>query len=283
MTTRRPELPSLVATFLGTWWDLWTSGQVANVIPETLPVYTFTGQHLLLDDGNGDWRIKFLSSGVLTWLSNNLKIDLFLVGGGSSGDTGGDSIRPYNGGCGGFTKTVKSIDLNKNDRINIYVGAGGEATTGTSPSYNGGGKSSFAEYEANGGTVSSGGSGGGAGGLNTNSVYTDGGDGGSDGEDGETLSKSGYSRPGGTGQKSTTTEFGEPGTDLYSGGGGGGSVTMLAGQGGQGTPVLAGGGAAGKWGYPGGGYGGGGGGSAAIGSAPGKGAQGIVIIRNART
>ena len=37
MTTRRPVLLSLVATFPGTWWDLWTSGQVVNLIPEVFP------------------------------------------------------------------------------------------------------------------------------------------------------------------------------------------------------------------------------------------------------
>ena len=69
-------LLSLVATFPGTWWDFWSNGQVVNIIPETMPVYTFTGQHSFLDGGDGNWRIKLLSSGVLTWLSGKTKIDL---------------------------------------------------------------------------------------------------------------------------------------------------------------------------------------------------------------
>ena len=37
MTTRRLVLLSLVATFPGTWWDFWTSGQVINIVPQVFP------------------------------------------------------------------------------------------------------------------------------------------------------------------------------------------------------------------------------------------------------
>lgn len=49
-----------------------------------LPEYTYTGAHQLIDDGGGNWRIKFLSSGTLT-LGNKTKVDAFLVGGGGGG------------------------------------------------------------------------------------------------------------------------------------------------------------------------------------------------------
>ena len=91
---------------------------MANVVPETLPSYTFTGQQLLLDDGDGHWRIKFLSSGVLEWLSPDTVIDLFLVGAGGAGG----HIR---GGGGGYTQTYKQITIKRGQRIQITVGAGG--------------------------------------------------------------------------------------------------------------------------------------------------------------
>ena len=39
------------------------------------------GTYQVLDDGGGNWRIKFLSSGTFTPLKN-MVIDVFLVGGG---------------------------------------------------------------------------------------------------------------------------------------------------------------------------------------------------------
>lgn len=261
----------------------WTSGQVVNIIPETMPVYTFTGQHSFLDDGDGNWRIKLLSSGVLTWLSGKTKIDLFIVGGGAGGqsDNAGGS-----GGGGGYTKTVKGISLEKNQKIQVNIGAGG--TSGTN-----GGTTSFDDQKVSGGNGKNGGSGGGGGGA-TVSGTARGGDGGTDGASGEdgsgdtSMSPSGVSY-GGSGQGTTTREFGDSRADLYSGGGGGGGKTVVSysgsgygGSGGQGSPRLASGGGgktgsgASNNGSGGGGYGGGGG------AVSGKGAQGIAIIRNTR-
>ena len=53
-----------------------------------LPTYAYTGSHTLLDDGDGNWRIKFLTSGTLTFLKNPGSMDLFLVGGGGGGCNG---------------------------------------------------------------------------------------------------------------------------------------------------------------------------------------------------
>ena len=83
------------------------------------------------------------------------------------------------------------------------------------------------------------------------------------------------------GKEGQTREFGEPEGALYSGGGGGRDLYGGA-PGGEGTPVIAAHGASAgslRGGGPGGGYGGGGGGSS---SGKSKGAQGIVIIRDAR-
>lgn len=232
---------------------------VQQYIPEIYPQYSYTGQHTLVKDENDHWRIKFLTSGVLEWLGEDTEIDIFLVGGGAAESS--------SGGGGGYTKTVKKITITKNQRMEITIGAGGVGNS--SP----GGTTTFGDQFVNGGSGKNGGSGGGAYG-NTGK----GGDGGSDGNDGGTANGSSS----GTGQGSTTREFGESGAELYSGGGGG-MGESAGGNGGLGTPTIA---TAGKTssyykpGNPGGGYGGGAGGG--WGNGAGNGAQGIVIIRNTR-
>ena len=245
---------------------------VKNYTPAFLPRYSYTGDHQLIKDENNHWRIKFLSSGVLEWLSEDAQIDVFLVGGGGSGSAGG--------GGGGYTQTHKKQTLEKNQRVQIYVGAGGEDGSG--------GTSYYGNLYAQGGTSTrsngiggDGGSGGGGGERGSDPYNPSGtaGRGGSDGGNGEDLSSYSY---GGRGQGRTTREFGEPEGALYSGGGGGRDLYGGA-PGGEGTPVIAAHGASAgslRGGGPGGGYGGGGGGSS---SGKSKGAQGIVIIRNART
>lgn len=280
----------------------WTSGQVVNIVPETLPSYTFTGQHLLLDDGNGNWRIKLLSSGVLEWMSPDALLDIFMVGGGASGTSRG-------GGGGGYTKTQKKYEIKKGQRVQVQIGAGG--ASGNSSSGNNGGSSSFDTLSIGGGTTGSGnyaGNGGSGGGGSVFNLTSDAGNGGTDGASGGGRYSVGsanqyHTYAGGSGQGTTTREFGDAGAELYSGGGGGlcrhkggGSVHGSAGSGGSGSPILAGRGTykssssisdffAG--GGAGGGYGGGGGaGDSAnasnYGNGGGAGAQGIVIIRNAR-
>ena len=244
---------------------------VKNYTPAFLPRYSYTGDHQLIKDENNHWRIKFLSSGVLEWLSEDAQIDVFLVGGGGSGSAGG--------GGGGYTQTHKKQTLEKNQRVQIYVGAGGEDGSG--------GTSYYGNLYAQGGTSTrsngiggDGGSGGGGGERGSDPYNPSGtaGRGGSDGGNGEDLSSYSY---GGRGQGRTTREFGEPEGALYSGGGGGRDLYGGA-PGGEGTPVIAAHGASAgnlRGGGPGGGYGGGGGGSS---SGKSKGAQGIVIIRDAR-
>lgn len=253
-----------------------STGQTVELVVEALPTYTFTGQHQLIDDGNGHWRIKFLSSGVLKWLSGESEIDAFLVGGGGGGNV--------SGGGGGYTKTVKKLKLTKGQTVNVTVGAGG------SPSGYGG-ASNLDTHSANGGQSSkdSGGSGG-SGGGGGNPTYQEnitGGDGGTNGGNGGAVNNHPTGAGGGgRGQGTTTREFGEPGGDLYSGGGGG-AGTKSAASGGLGSPTIASSGQSfmgpfkSYGGRAGGGYGGGGGGSIGT-NYGGRGAQGIVVIRNAR-
>ena len=49
-----------------------------------LPKFTYTGTYSLIDDGNGNWRIKFLSSGKFT-PAKDMTVDVFIVGGGGGG------------------------------------------------------------------------------------------------------------------------------------------------------------------------------------------------------
>ena len=168
---------------------------------DSAPKFTYTGTYEYIDDGEGNWRIKFLTSGVFTPLKD-MTIDAFLVGGGAGGMNNASS-----GGGGGYTNTVKNIELPANANFNIVIGAGGD------PSGNGGETSVF-ELTAAGGNGKDGGSGGGAFGSPA-------GAGGSDGSDGGSGTFLVASIKGGTGQGTTTREFGEATGELYSGGGGG--------------------------------------------------------------
>ena len=172
------------------------------------------GTCLVIDDGGGNWRIKFLSSGVFTPLKK-MTIDAFYVGGGAAGCFDSKGAQ---GGAGGYTLTVKRIELSANTEYQIVVGAGGTfvyRTTSNGGSIgNGGGSSSAFGFSANGGeentyrlslTVGSGGCGGAY--VNTSGTKVNGGSDGSNGGNGS------------TGQGTTTREFGEPNGDLYSGGG----------------------------------------------------------------
>lgn len=252
---------------------------VKNYTPEIWPKYEYTGEHQLIKGENYNWKIKFLTSGILTWLSADTEIDLFLVGGGASGSG-------TCGGSGGFTKTIKKIKLTKGKGITIEIGSGGNISSGIS-----GGTTKFDSYSAEGGTQASGGCGGGGNVRDTSGKTSQAGNGGSNGSDGTKGTGGDTQYNGSKGQGSTTREFGEESGDLYASGGGGGATTVIkgtsvsGGNGGTGEPVLA--KNAPTWengpeknagGTAGGGYGGGGGG----GANPGNGAPGIAIIRNTR-
>lgn len=224
-----------------------------------------TATYVILDDGNGDWRIKFTSSG--TWTpTKTITIDVFAVGGGAGGGVG------RYGGCGGYTTTQNSVVLQAGVAYAIVVGAGGAVASV-------GNESSAFGVTASGGGTYGGGSGGGAGSSWTSSA---GGNGGSDGSDGADVVNS-STNTGRSGQGTTTREFGESTGDLYAGAGGGGTPsTSLAG----GTGGSGGGGRGGNAGtitpFAGTANTGGGGGG---GSASGVGAQGgsgICVIRNHR-
>ena len=110
---------------------------------EQMPSYTYTGTSRLEVDKNGNWKIKFLSSGTLTFTSlgdGTTAVDLFLVGGGGSGR--------YAGGGGGYTRTVKSLNIALNTSQQIVVGKG--AAFSFTETINGGSSSALG-YTAAGG------------------------------------------------------------------------------------------------------------------------------------
>lgn len=251
----------------------------------TIPEFTYTGDFETVNDSDepitvpqGNWKIRFLTSGTLTFTNLNGAengIDVFLVGGGASGGGRG-------GGGGGYTKTQKSVSVKVGIEYPIIVGAGGVGpTTSNKVPPNAGGATSAFGLTANGGDTSttgdypsSGGSGGGSGKVG-GAGYSGGSDGSSGGGD-----------VGGSGQGTTTREFGESTGKLYAGGGGGGAVTTneksSGGAGGGGD-----GGGAGADPRPkngGANTGGGGGGLGNLHSAAtyASGGSGIVIARNKR-
>lgn len=259
-----------------------------------LPVYTYTGQHQLIDDGNFNWRIKFLTTGTLTFSSlGNITgkgLTAFLVGGGGGGGCAGG------GGGGGYTAMTTAFPT-LNTPYQVIVGAGGAGGSGDNGPGGGGGSSSIM------GTTASGGAGGGGWNKNPN-----GGNGGSGGaghtnRDGNIAGSSGgsdggngdssYDFMGGTGMGTPSAtgiyyvrEFREVSGALYSGGGGGGATwgNLPGGGGGNGGGGQGGGSTTGGTGGAGteNTGGGGGGGRSYSSMNGGKGGSGIVIIRNAR-
>lgn len=237
------------------------------------PTYTYTGSHTLIDDGDGNWRIKFLSSGTLNVsdVGATDSIDVFLVGGGGGG-AGFYDNGYWGGGGGGYTST-STTQISVGLDYPIVIGAGGTAGNWTLIDVTDGGTTSAFGFSVAGGSKGrngsaykngrggGGGSGGGGSGAN----------GGTNGGDG------GYGvASGGTGQGTTTREFGEESGTLYAGGGAGGD---------NGTTRTGGAGGGGNSGYPGetNTGGGGGGGDYDHGQKQnGQGGSGIVVIRNHR-
>lgn len=189
--------------------------------------FTYTGQYNeRLEDG----VVEFLTSGVLTF-KKETPIDVFMVGGGSSGNSG-RTTQPDSdadgsgGGAGGYTKTLLNIIPRARQGYQVIIGSGGAEQTSVLSFGNAGGTTSAFGSSVSGGAPRTtnrnvggdGGSGGGQGGARTAS--NQGGlAGGVDGGNGGYYDAAGYA---GNGQGTTTREFGEATGKLYAGGGGGG-------------------------------------------------------------
>ena len=232
-----------------------------------IPKFTYTGSYEVIDDGHGNWRIKFLTSGTLTFtsLANASRgIDVFLVGAGAGGVSYVGTIVSVAGGGAGYTKTQKNVPVTRGTSYSIVIGSGGanksyQAGNPSSVTGNAGGSTSAFGYTASGGgsckaghnyypetynySWSDGGNGGSGGGPHNKNGGTNGGN----GENGGTH------HAGGTGQGTTTREFGENDGALYATGGGSSSA-----RGGANT------------------------GNGNYGGSSGSGGSGIVVIRNHR-
>ena len=195
-------------------------------------LFTYTGNCEIVDDSNGNWKIRFLTSGNLTF-TRDVDIDVFLVGGGGSGSIvyGGGG----GGGGSGYTKSA-STSIVKNTSYSIVIGAGGAGLSETyGSSGNNGGASSAFNFSAAGGFGGSGydggagGSGGGAGGFQQSA-----GKGGTDGGNGSGTTYVGLGSAttgtAGNGQGTSTREFYEidknTSAQLYAGAGGGGACAL---------------------------------------------------------
>ena len=222
-----------------------------------LPKFTYTGSYTVIDDGHGDWRIKFLTSGTLTFLTTVPKgLDVFLVGGGGGGAQSTHTIswQMKAGGGSGYTKTQHGVSVVKGTGYGITIGAGGSGGGNTGES---GGNTTAFGYTAYGGNRSNTGTAsdryrarcGYHNGEPTGTesyAYAYGGYGGSGGSVANdsslpaqaTNGANGNNRyvgygEGGTGQGTTTREFGEEIGTLYANGGGYGSgVSNNTGNGG---------------------------------------------------
>ena len=179
------------------------------------PKFEYTGDYTTRTDG----VVELRSSGIFTSLQQQ-PVDVFLVGGGGAGRAHGGAYGSAGGG-GGFTLT-STILLSERAEYEVTIGAGG-ADIGVSSSIDyasSGGTTSFGvltvaggtggRYQyRNGGTRHDGGNGGSGGGASAK--------GGVDGSAGNLGQDSGAIV--GTGQGTTTREFGEATGKLYSGGG----------------------------------------------------------------
>lgn len=248
----------------------------------TIPEFTYTGDYEIVNDSDepitvspDNWKIRFLTSGTLTFTNLNGAeggIDVFLVGGGggTKWSVGG---KIHSGGAGGgYTQTGKAITVTTNTPYTIDIGAGGIGAAD-------GGTTSAFELSASGGgsPASSAGAAGGSGGggyvhASASGTSASGaGNGGSDGSDGVTAGSGGGD--GGKGQGTTTREFGEENGKLYAGGGAGASNK-------GGVSPVGGAGGGGDMGSDGTTNTGGGAGNAVNGTH--NGGSGIAVIRNTR-
>ena len=261
-----------------------TNAVVGKKVVSTVPVFTYTGNYTIIDEGEEGWQIQFLDSGTLNFTELDSLIDVWLVGGG-----GGSGGRDYGGGGGGgYTQYGGSISPVLGTNYSIVVGAGGVGTSTANSSGGKGGSSTAFGFTAEGGYGGQynsgfyGGNGGSGGGAGRTTVGN--GRGGSNGSNGYTDSETNTFA--GTGQGKSTRDWGRYSGTLRSGGGGGGSRLTSPNVGGDGGGGDGGYGSASATGVaPTNGwdnYGGGAGGNATYKAVAANGGTGIVIIRNHR-
>lgn len=183
--------------------NAWTQFSFSTIRAQDV---SFSSSSELTDEGGGNWNMKLLSTGTVTFHADG-EIDIFAVGGGGGGG--------ISGGGGGYTTTVRNVKVSAGQTAVATIGAGGAATGWNGNNSYDGTASTLLTCTANGGkgggVYAAGGDGGsGGGGSDRGAGGTDG----SDGSAGVTNPK-----PGGKGQGSTTQGFGEANYAIYSAGG----------------------------------------------------------------
>lgn len=251
-----------------------TEDCTVKIVLSTIPSFTYDGDYEIVNDDDNEitssadnWKIRFLTSGTLTFTALNGAedgIDVFYVGGGAGGAYKTSTWVVGGGGGGGYTATYKNVAVSAGYAYDIVIGSGGGGNA------SGGSTSAFGHTVSGGysGTYKdtspiNGGNGGSGGGCGWDGA---GGTNGSDGEavSGSTSGKGQISTPGPHGETGNTCEFGEEGATVYSNGGASANATQVIRQD-ENT-----------------GHGGDGDGTQGSATAYGYGSSGIVIIRNAR-
>lgn len=175
---------SLSVTWNGSKWVASVSGLSQRNVTCTayftlddssFPSYKYTGTLLYTDEGNGNWHVTIKSGGTLT-IDRSMNVDVFLVGGGTGGQSGqgGSTCYGGSGGRGGYYYTVKNIKVNAGS-YSISIGSGGAGGTGGSgasqKSGSAGGATTAFGYSSNTGTSgASGGQGARLAGADTSSM-----------------------------------------------------------------------------------------------------------------
>lgn len=87
-----------------------------------VPVYTYTGEHALVTDEDGNWDLRLMSSGTLT-LANRITAVIQAQGGGGAGGAGYN----YGSGSDGADGSIESMEvtLEPGDYV-ISIGAAGK-------------------------------------------------------------------------------------------------------------------------------------------------------------
>ena len=177
-------------------------------------------------------RQVFKSNGTFTVPAGVYNIQVFAVGGGGGGANWfeNESIGYAPGGGGGGKTVTKTLSVNPGAKYNVTIGGGGTPhVAGGASTFGGnlvsaaggsqGANGRFQTYAGNGGS-----GGGGGGYAHGKTSYKDGKPGASDGANGASWDAK---VAGGSGQGSTTREFGQSGATLYAGGGGGGGTAYF--------------------------------------------------------
>lgn len=87
-----------------------------------LPAFSYTGKYLIRDNGNGNWFIALLTSGVLRFGNRVGTMDVFMLGAGGAGaNTGGTAV-----GGGGYYRTLTGVSAERNVDYSVVIGAGGD-------------------------------------------------------------------------------------------------------------------------------------------------------------